>query len=347
MSTSPSRTHHLLWVATLVVLVGFMLQEPGSVAKAVNAEGAGASEAATASSSPSILGLLQPVPKAVLLNPRRRELGRKLFHDGKLSVDGSISCASCHDLERGGADGRPVSLGVNGLLGQINAPTVFNSGFNFRQFWDGRAASLEDQVDGPITHPSEMGSDWQTILANLQSDADYSDLFEAAYGGEISQDTVSDAIATYERSLITPNSPFDRFLRGETDALDAQGLHGYELFLELGCVTCHQGVNIGGNMFQVFGRMQSFFADDEQISYADKGRFNITGREEDLHKFKVPTLRNVALTAPYLHDGSVETLEEVVQIMARHELGMELTSDEVAGLVSFLHALTGEQPETP
>ncbi len=292
-------------------------------------------------------GPLLPLPTDVEVDPVRRTLGERLFHDTGLSADGTVSCATCHDLARGGVDGLRVSRGVGGREGELNAPTVLNAAFNFRQFWDGRAPTLEDQVDGPLLHADELGSGWDAALAHVRADPVYRELFADAYDGRIVRETICNAIATFERSLVTPGARFDRFLLGEADALDARELRGHELFLELGCTTCHQGVNIGGNMFQVFGRIRPFYEDDAEVAPADRGRFNVTGREEDLHKFKVPSLRNVALTAPYLHDGSVETLGETVQLMARHELGFDLTDPEVDALVAFLHTLTGEQPASP
>jgi cytochrome c peroxidase len=232
-------------------------------------------------------------------------------------------------------------------VGTINTPTVLNGGFNFRQFWDGRAGTLEEQVDGPLLHPSEMGLNWDDALALLRGDADYARAFAASYPDGVTPAAVRDAIATFERSLITPNSRFDRHLRGEADVLGAEELEGYKLFLETGCVSCHQGLNVGGNMYQVFGRMGNYFEDRGDVTASDLGRFNVTGHERDRHKFKVPSLRNVELTAPYFHDGSAETLAEAVQIMARYQIGESLPDGEVAQLVAFLKTLTGENLRRP
>jgi cytochrome c peroxidase len=287
-------------------------------------------------------GPIQPIPDYIALDADKVWLGERLFHDPRLSVDGTVSCSSCHSLSGGGDDSLPVSVGVGGALGEVNAPTVFNCAFNFTQFWDGRARTLEDQVDGPIHHPKEMGSSWAAILVVLRQDSEYLTAFQASYGAGPDEASIKDAIVTFERSLYTPNAPFDRWLKGEEGALTADELAGYELFMDVGCVTCHQGVNIGGNMFQVFGKFHPYYEDHEINSRADLGRFNVTGRERDRHAFKVPTLRNVALTAPYLHDGSMTSLGEVVSTMAWYELGAELDDGEVSLIVAFLESLTGE-----
>ncbi len=288
---------------------------------------------------------IPPIPTHLDLDPKRVALGRRLFHDPGLSSDGTISCSSCHDIGSGGDDGRSVSIGVGGKRGTLNAPTVLNCAFNFRQFWDGRARTLEDQVDGPLQHPSEMGMRWDLLIKQLVSDPSYAAPFREAYGGSPTQDTVKDAIATFERSLITPGAPFDRYILGDEQALSKEAHAGYELFVTLGCITCHQGINTGGNMFQPLGKMSDFFAQrGEEPTEADQGRFNVTGEERDRFTFKVPTLRNVELTAPYFHDGSVATLEEAVQTMARYQLGEDLTPNEVVLLVAFLRSLTGKLP---
>lgn len=282
------------------------------------------------------------IPTADDLDPRKVALGDRLFHDVRLSRDSSISCATCHDLAQGGADGARYSTGVDGAIGDINTPTVLNSRFQFHLFWDGRATSLEEQIDGPLHSPTEMASDWAEVLRRIAADADYRSDFERAYAEGITAETVKDAVATFERSLVTPDSPFDRFLRGDERALTREQREGWALFQDLGCVTCHQGVNLGGNSFQALSVDGRYFVDrGGEITKADLGRFNVTGLERDRHRFKVPTLRNVALTAPYLHDGTAATLEDAVRVMARYQLGVELMDDEVASVVAFLHSLTG------
>lgn len=292
---------------------------------------------------PLVVGPIRPIPQAIDLDERKVALGGRLFHDTRLSADGKVSCATCHDLDKGGADGRRVSAGIHGREGELNAPTVFNSVFNFRQYWDGRARDLEEQVEGPLTHPNEMGSNWEHVMAVLRGDPEYVRQFEAIYG-EIARKPVENAIAEFEKSLITPDSDFDRYLRGDEDAISEDVRRGFTRFVECGCATCHQGINVGGNMFQTFGRMKDYFGSKETLTKGDMGRFNVTGREADKHRFKVPTLRNIALTAPYLHDGSVETLEEAVQLMAEYELGTRLSEEDVRLIVLFLESLTGRMP---
>jgi cytochrome c peroxidase len=265
-----------------------------------------------------------------------------LFRDKRLSHDDSIACEDCHRLDSVGQDGRPVSVGVKGQLGSVNSPTVFNSGFNFRQFWDGRAASLEEQAEGPVHNPLEMASNWREVLAKLKGDTALVNKFKQIWSDGITSANIQSAIAEFERSLITPDSPFDRFLRGDERALSAQAKEGWRLFRDMGCIACHQGVNLGGNMYANLGVMGNYFADRQKpMGTADLGRFNVTRREQDKHVFKVPSLRNVARTAPYFHDGTVETLTDAVAIMARYQLGITLPPQDSKNLVAFLESLTG------
>ncbi|NTV95535.1 MAG: c-type cytochrome [Thiobacillus sp.] len=281
-----------------------------------------------------------PLPGMVELNTDQVELGRRLFHDVRLSIDATVSCASCHAIDRYGVDGKQVSLGVAGKKGEVNAPTVFNSGFNFRQFWDGRAATLEDQVGGPLENPLEMASTWKQALANLKPDTGLQNLSRKAYGREIDEAVVRAAIATFERSLITPDAPFDRYLNGEIVALEADAREGWQLFRDLGCIACHQGMNLGGNMYATLGAMGDYFG-SRVPAKADLGLYNRTGRQADRYKFKVPGLRNVAETAPYFHDGRIASLDEAVTVMARLQLGLDLDDGDRAKLVAFLKSLTG------
>lgn len=285
---------------------------------------------------------ISPLPAEIALDARKVALGERLFHDTRLSVDGTLACASCHHLDAGGVDRRARSVGVGGREGVANAPSVFNSGLNFRQFWDGRARTLEDQIDGPLQNPVEMGNTWQKALQTVAADAQYREAFRAIYEQGISAVNVKDALATFERSLITPNAPFDRYLRGERGAITDAQLEGYRLFKEIGCASCHQGMNVGGNMYQKLGIMGDYYVAQRVAGKADLGRFNITGKEEDKFHFRVPSLRNVAVTAPYLHDGSVATLEDAVRLMARYQLGKEPSDTDVQLLVGFLQTLTGE-----
>lgn len=287
---------------------------------------------------------ITPLPLDIKLDARKVALGRRLFGDTRLSHDNTVSCASCHALDRGGVDGLPHSVGINGAVGGINAPTVLNSGFNFRQFWDGRAATLEDQIDGPVQHPKEMGASWPEVVAALARDDGYRADFAALYKQGVSPESIKDAIATFERSLVTPNAKFDRFLRGQHNALDGEEYAGYQLFKELGCISCHQGVNVGGNMYERLGLVGDYFSTRGNVQPVDYGRFNLTGKEEHRYEFRVPALRNVALTAPYFHDASAPTLEQAVFIMGKYQLGVELKDADVARIVKFLNTLTGETP---
>jgi cytochrome c peroxidase len=284
---------------------------------------------------------IQPLPLEIKLPEEKVHLGQLLFNETRLSKDNSISCASCHLLSKAGTDGIALAIGINAAIGQLNTPTVFNSFFNFVQFWDGRVTTLEEQAVGPIHNPIEMNSNWLEILPKLQADKQYPDLFKALYPDGITSGNIINAIATYEASLITPNSRFDQYLRGNKDILTENELKGYQLFKDYGCISCHQGINIGGNMFQRFGIFEGYF-NNKQINQSDLGRFNVTELEEDRHVFKVPGLRNIAVTAPYFHDGSAATLENAVIIMGLHQLGRQLSEEDVQFLVAFLQTLTGE-----
>jgi len=222
-----------------------------------------------------------------------------------------------------------------------------NSGLNFKQFWDGRANSLEEQVDGPIQNAKEMGSTWEDVLRKLRAAPQYAADFHQIYPDGVQRNNIKECIAEFERSLITPNSRFDRYLRGDLAVLTAAEKSGYHKFKAFGCISCHQGVNVGGNMFQVFGTMGNYFVERGNISKADFGRFNVTGRERDRFVFKVPSLRNVALTAPYFHDGSASTLEAAVEVMAKYQLGQPLSTADIDEIAQFLKTLTGEYEGAP
>ncbi len=326
------RTSHLFMLALLGVGIGLV------------ACGSSEEEAAPPSAPPPAPVLLEALPTPEV-NMTKVLLGRRLFHDGRLSGDGSVSCSTCHSLDHGGAEPRATSIGIGAAVGPINSPTVLNSSLNFVQFWDGRAATLEDQARGPVANPLEMGSDFNRVLANLTAEPTYVTEFAGLYPDGITEANIVDAIAEYERSLITPGR-FDRFIAGETDALTAEERAGYELFTTVGCTSCHRGPNIGGTMYQKMGLVRDYFAArGTPLTEADNGRFNVTHDEADRHFFKVPTLRNVALTAPYLHDGTQATLPDVVRVMGLYQLGRELTDEQVTQLVAFLGSLTGELPE--
>lgn len=288
---------------------------------------------------------IEPIPMQVSLNMEKVVLGKQLFHDPKLSKTNNISCASCHDLSMGGTDRLPVSIGINGEKGTINSPTVFNNSFHFKQFWDGRASSLEEQIEGPVHAGNEMGSSWPEIIGKLKQSPEYVNAFNELYDSDISADHIKDAIATFERSLYTPNSKFDQFLRGNADALTQDEKEGYRRFKGFGCVACHQGVLLGGNMYQKFGVFGDYIKDRGDETKADLGRYNVTGKEDDRYMFKVPSLRNIALTAPYFHDGSSKTLDEAVKIMVKYQLGREADQEDVDLIIKFLNTLNGEIKE--
>lgn len=299
-------------------------------------------ESAFSVAAPDLPGPITPLEKPVIEDPDKAALGKSLFNDPRLSSTGTIACSSCHDLAAGGADGRRVPVGVEGREGYLNTPTVLNSSLNFAHFWDGRARTLEDQIAATIQNPVEMAGDWPTMERRLRADETMPKRFAAVYGESVTKENVIDALAAYLRVLVTWNSPFDRYLRGEDTALDEDERAGYELFVQLGCVSCHQGRNVGGNFFQHFGVMGDYFADRGQATEVDLGRYNVTGREEDRYKFKVPSLRNVAETAPYFHDGSVRTLEDAVAVMVEYQLGRSADENQVQLLVAFLKTLSGE-----
>ena len=287
---------------------------------------------------------IRPLPVETTFDPRKVSLGERLFFDRRLSAHDTISCASCHDLAHGGVTPPGSSEATSTSVVPLS---VFNAGYNFAQFWDGRAASLEEQVDWVVANPSEMATSWPSIIAKLSVDPTYVGAFRGVYGGPIEAASIRDAIATYERSLITPNSRFDRYLRGERNALTPQEIAGYELFKSYGCASCHQGMNIGGNMFQKFGIMGDYFANRGNVGKADFGRFNVTGDADDRYVFKVPSLRNVAVRGPYFHDGNAKSLEEAVELMAEYQLGRMLSNEQAELLVGFLKTLTGEYNGKP
>ncbi len=289
---------------------------------------------------------IQPLPSRHEQDERKVALGRMLFHDKRLSKDDSLSCAGCHPLAKGGMDGKARSAGVGGAEGTINAPTVYNAGLLLAQFWDGRAQDLEEQINGPIKNPLEMATTWEAIIPKLELDPEYVRRFGELYASRVTAEAARDAIACFERSLITADSPFDRWLRGDETALGAAEKEGYALFKSYGCVACHQGANAGGNMFQRMGAMGDYFADRKTgLTPADQGRFNFTGREEDRYYFKVPSLRLAALTAPYFHDASVDNLPDAIRVMARYQLGREINDAHVEKIAAFLKALPGKHQE--
>ena len=289
---------------------------------------------------------LRPVEPPPVLDPDLVALGKTLFHDGRLSRDGKLSCATCHPLDNAGADGLEVSVGTDGLPGTRNAPTVFHAARNFVQFWDGRARTLEEQIDGPVHNPVEMAGDWPTIAGRLATDQLMRRAFRAAFGdSRIDAERIRGAIAAFERTLITTNSPFDRYLLGDTGAISARARAGYALFKDIGCASCHQGANVGGTMFQQLGVVVPFGT--RAAARADTGRHLLTGKPADRYVFRVPSLRLAVATEPYFHDGGMQTLEDAVAAMAWFQLGISLDADQIALIIEFLRTLPGEYQGVP
>jgi len=283
-------------------------------------------------------GPIQPIPQRIEIDKNWLNLGKALFHSPLLSKDNRVSCASCHMIDFGGDDGFPVSSGVDNAKGVRNSPTVLNSTFSFRQFWDGRASSLTEQVTGPIHNPIEMATSWPEIIIKLSEDSYFTKTFDKLSSDGITADNIIKAITIYEESLITPNSPIDRYLLGDESALSAQQKHGLDLFINYGCSTCHQGVNIGGNIYQKLGRIN----DIPQILTLDHGKYDVSQQEIDKYIFKVPTLRNIAETAPYFHNGAIDNLPDAVRIMGHSQLGRELNDDDVNDIVALLNSFSSK-----
>lgn len=284
--------------------------------------------------------LITPIPLDVQYDKKKANLGKKLYHDTRLSIDDTISCASCHILSEGGDDNLSVAVGVEGQTGTRNSPTVLNSRYNFVQFWDGRAKDLQEQAEGPVLNPIEMNSNFKQVIAKLSQDIEYKTLFDEIYEDGITMLNITDAIAEFEKALVTPNSRFDQYLRGNENILSDEEKQGYELFKSYGCISCHNGINIGGNLFQKIGIVKNFTSPPHEF-----GRFNVTKKEKDKLVFKVPSLRNIELTAPYFHDGSIHTLDDAVLKMIDHQVGVVLQANDVDKIVAFLKTLTGESPK--
>ncbi len=302
----------------------------------------------------------KPLPKVVdnpknPVTPAKVELGKMLYYDPRLSKSGLISCNTCHNLATYGVDNLPTSVGHRWQIGPRNAPTTLNAALHVAQFWDGRAKDVEEQAKGPILNPIEMAMDSpEEVVKRLKSIPGYVEMFKKAFPNEkdpITYDNVAKAIAAFERTLTTP-SRFDEFLKGNTDALTKKEKEGLKLFIQIGCASCHNGPALGGTMFQRFGIVEAYWnATRDYVTFdkptmpMDVGRFAVTHKEEDLYVFKVPSLRNISRTYPYFHDGSVWSLEDAVKIMAKVQLGRDLSDDEVDKIVAFLKALDGEIPK--
>lgn len=296
--------------------------------------------AGLAHAAPAVDEPIQPIAPVKVKDAALVELGKKLYFDTRLSKSGFISCNSCHNLSMGGTDNLKTSIGHNWQKGPINAPTVLNSSMNLAQFWDGRAADLKAQAGGPIANPGEMASNHTLAVEVLQSIPGYVAEFKTVYGSDkITIDGVTKAIAAFEETLVTPNSRFDKWLKGDKKALTATELAGYQLFKESGCTACHNGAAVGGNSFQKMGVVAPYKATSPA-----EGRVAVTKDEADRFNFKVPTLRNVELTYPYFHDGEAATLSQAVETMGRVQLGKTFSAEENGKVVAFLKTLTGEQP---
>lgn len=296
-----------------------------------------------------------PEPANNPSSPAKVELGKMLFHDVRLSANGALSCNSCHNVMYSGEDNRAGSIGIRNQVGARTAPTVWNAAFSSVMFWDGRAPSLEEQARGPVTSPGEMGmKSWDDVVARLKAMPEYVKGFSAAFGSpdSVSADNAVKAIAAYERTLITPNSPYDKYVNGDKSALTDQQVKGMKTFAELGCVGCHSGPAFNGpslpegtGFYQKFPTFENGVLEAQYRFSQDEGRFEATKNVADKHFFKVPTLRNIALTAPYFHNGSVKTLEDAVRVMGKTQLNRDITPEQAADVAAFLNGLTGEFPK--
>lgn len=291
--------------------------------------------------------IFKPIPEQTTgLDAAQVELGRQLFFEPRLSASHVISCNTCHNIGTGGADNVPASSGHAWQKGARNSPTVFNAVFNVAQFWDGRAKDLEEQAKGPVQNPVEMHNTPNNVEATLKSMPEYVAAFEKAFPGDkqaVSFDNMARALQAFESTLITPDSRFDQYLKGDDKALDAKEKKGLQAFMSAGCISCHNGVNLGGQAYFPFGLVKK--PDASILPSGDKGRFAVTKTQNDEYVFRAAPLRNVALTAPYFHSGQVWDLEEAVTIMGTAQLGKQLDAGEVGDIVAFLKTVTGKQPQ--
>ena len=282
-----------------------------------------------------------PVPPSPDLPPKLVALGSRLFHDPGLSADGTMSCAGCHQPDKGGTDHLPLSPALSGGFRSRNTPTVFNAGLVHAYGWDGRFKTLEEQVLAVLTSPQGLGASVESLSTYISGHSENADLLSWFFPEWTSAKAVVHALCTYLRSLNTPGCALDRYLGGEDSALSDTALAGMRVFREFGCSSCHQGVSLGDNLFSRFGVFGDYFQDRGDITSADFGRYNITGKPEDRFVFRVPGLRNISLTRPYFHDGSATDLSRAVDVMATYQLGRPLPAGDREDLLAFLHGLTG------
>ena len=295
-----------------------------------------------------------PAPADNPTTEAKVELGKMLFMDPRFSSTGTVACNSCHNVMEGGDDSRTTSMGVHGKTGGRNAPTVWNSAFHSVQFWDGRAPLLEDQAKGPVSNPVEMGmKDVETAMERVRKIPGYKAYFDRAFGeNSMTVENAAKAVAAFERTLITPNSAYDKYVKGDKQAMTEQQVRGMETFASSGCTSCHSGAAFNGPQMKLgegfFTKFPTFTDNEHVAKYRlaeDKGRQDVTGDSTDANMFRTPTLRNITDTAPYFHNGAVNDLAEAVRVMARTQLNKDLSDTEVADIVAFLGALTGEYPE--
>ncbi len=285
--------------------------------------------------------LFTPIPGVINdVIPARVTLGKKLFNDPILSGDNTISCASCHDLDKYGVDGLAVSVGIGGQKGRRNTPTIFNVRYNFVQTWDGKNKTLAEQARYAIEDENEMAEKIANVVHKLTQNDYYKKTFKQIYAAGLTETSLVDALEQYMKTLVTPYSRFDQFLRGDKEILSEEEIAGYKLFQSKGCIACHNGINIGSNLYQKLG----IFDDSKVRQMGDYGRYLVTGREQDKYYFKVPSLRNIEKTAPYLHNGAIDSLPRVVRIMAEYQLGQQISDTDINKIVAFLRSLSGKIP---
>lgn len=284
-----------------------------------------------------------PLPNPPSPNDEKTKLGALLYRETVFSDNYSLSCNNCHSLQKNGIDLLATYKGLNGKKGDINTPTTLNSKLNFRQFWNGRAKNFSEVIDDHLADKTVFSNSWPVVLKRLSNNDTYLSLFKENFqNGKIDETNVKDALNSFMNNLVTPKSPFDQYLNGDSNAISADAKKGLELFKQYGCITCHQGANLGGNLYQKLGIYKDYYLPTEN-NPVNLGLYSITKDPNDKFVFKVPSLRNITLTAPYLHDGSIKTLEEMVKLMGVYQVGQTLPDDDVKYIVQFLATLNGQQ----